>query len=67
MMANNKLIECFKKEICLYCTGNCDKGITLTMDGAKCVEYEKKNIEKKKPKNIYVTADRSKPLMRGIL
>lgn len=67
MMAKNELVEYFKKEICPYCTGNCDRGISFTIDGAKCVDYEKKDTAKKKHKNIYVTADRDKPLMRGII
>lgn len=61
------IIECFKKNICQYCTGNCDKGITFTLDGVKCVDYKKKDIEKKKVQQIYVTADRYKPIMKGLV
>lgn len=38
-MNKNELVECFKKNICKYCTGECYKGITFTQDGAKCVDY----------------------------
>lgn len=42
MSSKNELVERFKKNICPCCTGNCDKGITFTIDGVKCVDYEKK-------------------------
>ena len=38
----NELVECFKKNICKYCTGECNKGMTFTEDGAKCVDYVRK-------------------------
>lgn len=46
-MNKNELVECFKKNICKYCTGNCDKGITFTQDGAKCVDYIRKEPSNK--------------------
>lgn len=67
MSSKNELVEYFKKNICPFCIGNCNKGITFTLDGVKCVDYEKKNIEKKKVNYTYVTADRSKPIMKGLV
>lgn len=42
-MDKNELVECFKKNICKYCTGECYKRITFTEDGAKCVDYVRKS------------------------
>lgn len=46
MTNKNELVECFKKNICKYCTGECNKGMTFTQDGAKCVDYKKKIKQK---------------------
>ena len=62
----NKLVKCFKENICPYCKGNCDKGITFTPEGARCVDYERKEPIKKK-KELVVTAKRYKPIMKGIV
>lgn len=65
-MNKNELVECFKKNICKYCTGNCDKGITFTQDGAKCVDYKKKIQAEGYKKEAKITAKRKKALMKNI-
>lgn len=67
MSTKTELVECFKKNICPYCIGRCNNGITFTQFGAKCVEFEKKEEEHKKEQKIFVTADRRKPIMKGLL
>lgn len=47
MSSKYELVKCFKANICPFCTGKCDKGITFTEDGAKCVDYERKEQTKK--------------------
>ncbi len=67
MSTKSELVECFKKNICPYCMAECNNGITFIEDGAKCVDFIKREINKKKEQNTYVTADRSKPIMKGLI
>ena len=42
-----ELVKCFKENICPYCKGNCKEGIIFTEDGARCVDYERKEPSKR--------------------
>lgn len=67
MSTKPELVECFKKNICTYCLGKCNRGITFTEDGAICVDFERIEEEHKKEQTIFVTANRNKPIMRGLI
>lgn len=67
MSSKNELVECFKKNICPYCISECNNGITFTEDGAICIDFEKREEEHKKEEKVFVTANRNKPIMRGII
>ena len=67
MSTKSELVECFKINICPYCMAECNNGITFTQFGAKCMDFKKREEEHKKEEKIFVTANKNKPIMRGIV
>ena len=65
------ILNRFKEEICTVCKGKCYRGITFIMNGndaVKCVDYKKDEDKIVKPqKELSVTAEKRKPVMKDLL
>lgn len=65
------IIDRFTEEICSVCKGECYNGITFIMnrnDAVKCVNYIKDETKIKKPiKQLMVTAEKEKPVMKDLV
>ena len=65
------ILKEFIEEICPICKGKCERGITFIMNGdkaVKCVDYVKDETKiDKTEKALYVTAKKSKPVMKDLV
>ena len=65
------ILDRFTEEICSVCKGECYRGITFIMnrnDAVKCVDYIKDETKIKKPiKQLMVTAEKEKPVMKDLV
>lgn len=54
----NELLKSFSNYICSCCKAECEKGIVLTPNGARCVDYVKDAKKIEKYKKLLVTTAR---------